>query len=995
MLDYKSFLFRVPKRHQNTCSWVIDNPSFLEWRDGKTSNAFWLHGYPGLGKSVVAKFVLETLSEYASSGQFTGSSKPLVCYFFCSDTDDRAKCPRNLVASIIYQLLYEDPQLAKGLKKKYTTITDEFTRSVWELWNVLGLVLADLRSRPLYIVIDALDELEKPSWRTFLEELRDTITPSMRNIRLFITSRTEPDIEKIVSSWNAVNLTINDSSGNRSGLSIFLRDVVHDYAAENSFDKEITRTICEELVTRADGMFLWASLAWEHFKDGVGSWKITVLRQKLEELQQLPPGMENLYFRLLSTVDKRVQWELIHILHWLVAARRPLSIAEISVALALKEEPEKVQDMDVRVSLRAFLKRTCPHMIRIDQAGMLTVVHQSFKDFLLQVRYINQKEPNPFHINIIQANRQLGRDCMVYVGLEELAQDKEEIWVFLDNTNVRHPNPAFLEKYIFLDYASLFWSSHIKGVDDDLPFYRNFLRVVGNKKSYQALCFSRHIHSAEDLPLFTAGKADLFGLMRRLVEDGHDINALNRESSIVHLWGCDLTTSRLRVLLELGADMNAVNSLGYTFLTNLSRLGRANDLREILKYPEFDVNAGGSQRMTPLHAAVIHKPQKAQELLDALMTRPELDFDSEDSSGRTPLTFAIHWGKEAIAKTLLKNPKVDIAKARMQGESPLINATCQCWTEIVLSILNRLDNIDGFCDSSGRTILHWTIIVGMDDALKLALTKDCSILEASDNRGMTALHYSAHEGQYHATELLISQGARPRGRTTFGETVLHLAAARGHERILRLLLKNTEDPSIINEKDLMGWTVAHRAIISGNEDLVKYLVALEIVDWTKVDRHGRTPLAFAAAFAPLSILQIVLGARKQANGICFIDAFGNTLLHLAASGNNESTLPFILERLLDKGNQPNKWGKTVLDLIPLTSPARETLVKAGLRHSKQFSERVATSLSKKEVREESPDRSDWQLQVLPPDYESEENYGDNQPDIQLSETPQWIEPVIT
>lgn len=90
----------------------------------------------------------------------------------------------------------------------------------------------------------------------------------------------------------------------------------------------------------------------------------------------------------------------------------------------------------------------------------------------------------------------------------------------------------------------------------------------------------------------------------------------------------------------------------------------------------------------------------------------------------------------------------------------------------------------------------------------------------------------------------------------------------------------------------MGWTLAHYAVVSESDQLVRYIISLEAVDMNKVGRHGRTSFAFVVWLASLNILEMFLETDTTMANIDFIDAFGNTLLHLAAQGNNESTLSF-------------------------------------------------------------------------------------------------------
>lgn len=931
-----------------------------------------------------------------------------MCYFFCSDNHESAASPRHLLASILHQLLFEDPSLAKRVKTKFEKITDSTLESIWDLWKILSLVLEEVKSRHLYIVIDALDELDRSSWRAFLETLRDTIKPSMSGIRVLLTGRAEPLLESILSSWNITQLAVDGSSGNEDDLTLYVRSTINEYGIENSFDKEISEKICTEMLQRADGMFLWVNLAWSHFKDGVGNWTQEILRQKLKELQMLPPGLENLYHRLLSFIDKRIQPELLHLLQWVVAARRPLNLEEMSIALTLVEKPSNSKEMSRGLSLRGFIRRTCPYLIRIDGKDCLTVAHQSFKDFLLRVEQVhmhNKDEVNPFYLDSEKAGLQSARDCMVYLGFDDLTQELERPWQdkfsheTLRRLGPKHPvrhfvyprRESFMAKYPFIDYASQFWASHLHGQDSDPQFLRLFKRVLSKKRNYQILCYlwENEKRPAPYPPIYTALHHGLFGLLENLVKDGHDINALIDGCHIIHMVEDE---KDIRTLIRLGADINGQDDIGQTRLLRLIRelkpsekLGAtttplhhvedcsSNDAsesegaQEIKLWLERDnVDAGIADKwdQTALHAAAIIDSQTAITLLKMLVAHSTVDLNYEDELGRTPITWAMHYGKEATVHALLNIPGVDISKARMQGESALINAAHQGWTDIVMNLLARLNSLREFVDVHGQNILHWTIYMGMSDAFELALGKDTTVMNGRDNRGMTPLHLAALEGQYYAATLLLARGASVVDRTNFGETPLHLAAAGGHLRILKALICDLPSRTILNEKDSMGWTVAHHAVVSGNDELVRYVISQENVDLTRVDRHGRTPFAFAAWLASSDIVTMFFENDRPGADLEFRDAFGNTLVHLAARGDNESTIPFFLARIAEEGNRLNRWEKKALDYTYSSSPLRRQFIDSGLSHSQKFLTEVKTSMLDDAREEEPPVHLEWQVAVL-------------------------------
>lgn len=68
-----------------------------------------------------------------------------------------------------------------------------------------------------------------------------------------------------------------------------------------------------------------------------------------------------------------------------------------------------------------------------------------------------------------------------------------------------------------------------------------------------------------------------------------------------------------------------------------------------------------------------------------------------------------------------------------------------------------------------------------------------------DRNGYSALMWSAAYGQNNAVLLLLEKGADVQLRGKRLETALHLAAAGGHQEVIRLLIAFGADPDIFDE----------------------------------------------------------------------------------------------------------------------------------------------------------------------------------------------------
>ncbi|KAL2849869.1 WD domain protein [Aspergillus pseudoustus] len=149
---------------------------------------FWLNGLAGTGKSTISRTVAKTFQE---QGLLAAS------FFFKRGEGDRGNAnrffptiARQLFSEIpelrgdILQVIQKNPGIAvKPLKEQYEQLIHQPLDAFYRL---------QLRSSPLVIVIDALDECENENdIRVILQQLPRTHTSPSSYLRFFITSRPE------------------------------------------------------------------------------------------------------------------------------------------------------------------------------------------------------------------------------------------------------------------------------------------------------------------------------------------------------------------------------------------------------------------------------------------------------------------------------------------------------------------------------------------------------------------------------------------------------------------------------------------------------------------------------------------------------------------------------------------------------------------------------------------------------------------------------------
>lgn len=162
---------------------------------------------------------------------------------------------------------------------------------------------------------------------------------------------------------------------------------------------------------------------------------------------------------------------------------------------------------------------------------------------------------------------------------------------------------------------------------------------------------------------------------------------------------------------------------------------------------------------------------------------------------------------------------------------------------------------------------------------------------------------ASHKGQLQNVVQLINKGAEV-AVTKFGRSPLHLAAHKGHNEVVQVLLRAGCDLDI---QDDAGQTALHRAAVQGNTQIISALLQ-ESCALDRQDKDGNTALHEVSwhGFSQSVKLLVKAGANVHAK-----NKAGNTALHLACqNGHTQSTKVLLLG-----GSQPdtrNQVGDTCL-----------------------------------------------------------------------------------
>jgi hypothetical protein len=343
--------------------WVLSNVTFQQWR--QEGRMLWVKGDPGKGKTMLLCGIIDELHKLL---QHTA----LVAYFFCQATDSRINSATAVLRGLLYMVVTQQPILASHVRKRY----DQAGKNLFEdanawvaLTGIFVDVLRDPRLKPVYLIIDALDECLTD--RSELLNLIIKHSAMSSRVKWIVSSRNWPDIEEqLEQAGQKVQLSLElNAESVATGVSIFIQHKVSQLAQQKNYDKQTHDMVVDHLTSNSNDTYLWVGLVCQELQT-------TARRNVLKKLNSFPPGLNALYEQMMHQISKADDAKLCkHVLASLVLVYRPVTLEEL---IALVEQLEDIAD----VSELEDIIGHCGSFLTLRQQTVY-FVHQSAKDFLL------------------------------------------------------------------------------------------------------------------------------------------------------------------------------------------------------------------------------------------------------------------------------------------------------------------------------------------------------------------------------------------------------------------------------------------------------------------------------------------------------------------------------------------------------------------------------------------------------------------------------------
>ncbi|XP_060600302.1 SH3 and multiple ankyrin repeat domains protein 2-like isoform X4 [Ruditapes philippinarum] len=203
------------------------------------------------------------------------------------------------------------------------------------------------------------------------------------------------------------------------------------------------------------------------------------------------------------------------------------------------------------------------------------------------------------------------------------------------------------------------------------------------------------------------------------------------------------------------------------------------------------------------------------------LTNKGLDPNFHDSSGETPLTYAVCLPKDKCREVIitLVSGGGHLDFRTRHGQTPMHKAILQGNQVAVQSLLD-LGASTNYKDSRGLTPLYYSVLYGKNAACAELLLHERAVIGTQDEQGWFEIHQACKLGLVQHLEHLMFYGADLNVANASGNTALHVCAVNNNEQCTRVLLFRGANKHILN---FNNQTAQQVAIIAGNVALAELI----------------------------------------------------------------------------------------------------------------------------------------------------------------------------
>ncbi|KAK4206474.1 hypothetical protein QBC37DRAFT_381060 [Rhypophila decipiens] len=499
-------------------NWILDTKeykAFTNWASDESvlpaCRLLWIKGHAGTGKTMLLMGIIRVLSSQPAK------LVPQVSHFFCQGTDHSLNTATAVLRSLIWLLLIQQPGLISHLQSKYKNSGSSLFKgetAFIALSDAFESMLKDKGLRPVYFIVDALDECEQG-----LASL----------IKLISTSLTLTDkVKWLVSGRPTVELKTPDTAGSlveldaqrlEGPVNAYIDHKLSILKTREGYNDRLLAEIAGEVRQRAKNTFLWVALVFKELDTGVEDLNPMHGAYALDIIKEIPPGLSQLYSHMFAKIEKGSRQDPQYCKNVLVAivlTHRPLTLSELTV---LAELPPSIPPK--------IIANKCGSFLTVKQETVY-LIHQSAKDYLDE-NYTSRLQP----VGVAQGHAEISRRSINAMS-SLLRQNMYNLDFGFKPKDVALPNPDPLAA---LRYSCVFWADHLCILNGDNPECKRELSDDGAVFDFLKQHFLHWLESLSLLGNLSEGVQSIRKLLYAAQQWQQKLSFIKTTAGIRDWWG--------------------------------------------------------------------------------------------------------------------------------------------------------------------------------------------------------------------------------------------------------------------------------------------------------------------------------------------------------------------------------------------------------------------------------------------------------------------------
>ena len=539
------------------------------------------------------------MEEYKSQ---TSTDTQNICYYFFKDDSEENRSATHALCAILHQLFSQNAGLVKHAIPAYKRNSTKLAHLFNELWSIFLSAAADPHAGCIICVLDGLDECAESSRLPIIRNLaRFYREPEVTTkLKFIIVSRPYSSIGDAfweenpdIASVQLQGESESEREAIRVEIDLVIKEKVKQFNSLRCRRKVVDDAhlvVQKHLDSVENRTYLWVSLIFPELQKAAGLAKSKLL----QIIKSVPKTVDEAYERILNQSSDTTQAR--KLLHIVVAAKRPLNLAEMNIALSIEETSSSIEDLELEPesSFQTTVRELCGLFVTIRDSKFY-LIHQTAKEFLISDQPSDRGGDDAggkqwrHSLEPAESNNVLAKICMSYLMFavfethplvldhnnSQSEEDSQESCIS-EEEEPEDETMKYCKEHQLLEYAANHWFSHLReaeSMEDPATLHKALTICTSHSRRLSTwfkvhwACESPYSLHLEDLTdLMVASYIRLKRLIEVCLDRGADVNAKDSPYGNTPLffaaeYSDDIT---VKTLLENGAEVNTRNVHGST-----------------------------------------------------------------------------------------------------------------------------------------------------------------------------------------------------------------------------------------------------------------------------------------------------------------------------------------------------------------------------------------------------------------------------------------------